>query len=255
MAEPEISGAKPILVTLGQKGDAIFWCACGRSNSQPFCDGSHAGTPFRPLRYVVARNEEEGLFCACKRTRTPPFCDGSHNRLRNLHLPAANDEISASADIPVTVRDDTGLARLDGKAFVHTPNYTGAERQSGWRIFRVITRKLGADQLTQLILEAGEDATRPISFAGSEVVVFIARGRGRAMISERTLAIEPECAVVVRPGESVTMTSEGATSILATATVCPHQDAFEISAATPSNFDDRFPERVGRVDAAQRQAT
>jgi CDGSH-type Zn-finger protein len=76
---PTIGGSEPIEVTV-EAGDTIWWCACGRSATQPQCDGSHAGTEFTPMRYEV---EEEGTLwlCTCKRTANPPFCDGSHQDL------------------------------------------------------------------------------------------------------------------------------------------------------------------------------
>ncbi|MFZ1151045.1 MAG: CDGSH iron-sulfur domain-containing protein, partial [Xanthobacteraceae bacterium] len=54
--------------------------ACGRSKSQPFCDGSHKGTAFSPVEYKPAA-AEEAWFCACKRSAKKPMCDGSHKRL------------------------------------------------------------------------------------------------------------------------------------------------------------------------------
>ena len=58
------------------------WCACGRSNSQPFCDGSHAGTSIAPLAFTVGE-KTEGWMCLCKQTGTAPFCDGTHKSLRS----------------------------------------------------------------------------------------------------------------------------------------------------------------------------
>lgn len=62
-------------------GEEIFWCACGRSKHQPFCDGSHKGTTHRPLRYTPPQDLTVAL-CGCKATRQPPFCDGSHLEFR-----------------------------------------------------------------------------------------------------------------------------------------------------------------------------
>jgi len=62
-------------------GELIVWCACGRSQRQPYCDGSHRGTEHRPLRYTVPQNLTVA-FCGCKQTRQPPFCDGSHLAFR-----------------------------------------------------------------------------------------------------------------------------------------------------------------------------
>ncbi len=57
-----------------------FWCACGRSQSQPFCDGSHKGTGFTPVQFAVGEKKKLWL-CGCKRTGTPPYCDGTHKSL------------------------------------------------------------------------------------------------------------------------------------------------------------------------------
>jgi CDGSH-type Zn-finger protein len=58
-----------------------FWCACGKSKSQPFCDGSHAGGKAAPLEFTV---EETGTIalCGCRYSKTKPYCDGSHLNLK-----------------------------------------------------------------------------------------------------------------------------------------------------------------------------
>ena len=63
-----------------EQGKEYWWCACGRSATQPFCDGSHQGTRLRPLMFVPEKTEEVWL-CGCKATGSKPFCDGTHNRL------------------------------------------------------------------------------------------------------------------------------------------------------------------------------
>src|SRR6056297_3186393 len=78
-AVPIIAGILPTQVTL-EKGKDYFWCQCGRSKSQPFCDGSHAGTGIGPLRFTAERDGDTAL-CLCKSTANGPFCDGSHTRL------------------------------------------------------------------------------------------------------------------------------------------------------------------------------
>lgn len=62
-----------------EAGKVYFWCACGRSATQPFCDGSHKGTGFTPVRYQ-AEDSELVYFCGCKGTASRPFCDGTHAR-------------------------------------------------------------------------------------------------------------------------------------------------------------------------------
>ena len=63
-----------------EPGKEYWWCSCGRSQSQPFCDGSHKGSEFTPLLFHAQRSETL-YFCGCKHTGTPPLCDGSHQRL------------------------------------------------------------------------------------------------------------------------------------------------------------------------------
>jgi CDGSH-type Zn-finger protein len=57
-----------------------WWCACGRSKTQPFCDGSHQGTEFRPLQVEIAETKTVA-WCQCKQTKSAPFCDGSHHQV------------------------------------------------------------------------------------------------------------------------------------------------------------------------------
>lgn len=63
-----------------QQGKQYFWCACGRSKKQPFCDGSHKGTGLAP-RPFVAEEAKTVWLCGCKSTKTQPFCDGTHKTL------------------------------------------------------------------------------------------------------------------------------------------------------------------------------
>lgn len=61
-------------------GKSYFWCTCGRSAKQPFCDGSHKDTDFTPMKWE-AEADKKVFFCGCKATGKGPLCDGSHSRL------------------------------------------------------------------------------------------------------------------------------------------------------------------------------
>ena len=78
MAEPKIAKKSPFIMQLAP-GD-YWWCACGKSANQPFCDGSHKGTEFTPVQFRIEQKEKVWL-CGCKHTGNQPFCDGSHKNL------------------------------------------------------------------------------------------------------------------------------------------------------------------------------
>jgi CDGSH-type Zn-finger protein len=62
-----------------EPGD-YYWCACGRSKNQPYCDGSHAGSGLEPMKFTVTSKETRYL-CGCKSSGNKPFCDGAHQEL------------------------------------------------------------------------------------------------------------------------------------------------------------------------------
>lgn len=80
MSKPIVADTKPKPVELA-KGEKNYWCACGRSQNQPFCDGSHRGTEFTPLEFE-AQEDGEAWLCMCKQTKNPPYCDGSHAHVK-----------------------------------------------------------------------------------------------------------------------------------------------------------------------------
>jgi len=71
-------GDAPIAVSLTE-GETVYWCACGRSANQPYCDGSHAECGMEPVAFTPPKTKTYYL-CTCKQTGNQPMCDGSHNR-------------------------------------------------------------------------------------------------------------------------------------------------------------------------------
>jgi CDGSH-type Zn-finger protein len=79
MSEPAIGGRAPAAVEV-TAGEELWWCACGLSSSQPFCDGTHEDTEFSPVQYIAPETKRV-FFCNCKRSKNAPLCDGSHKEL------------------------------------------------------------------------------------------------------------------------------------------------------------------------------
>ena len=78
MLKGKKAGESAIAVEV-EKNKSYFWCSCGLSSKQPFCDGSHKNTEFSPVKFI-ADETKKMFFCACKQTNNQPFCDGSHNK-------------------------------------------------------------------------------------------------------------------------------------------------------------------------------
>lgn len=79
MSQAKIAQKSPYAVEV-EAGKKYWWCACGQSKKQPFCDGSHKGTEFSPMEYQPQASGT-AYFCGCKQTGKSPLCDGTHNRL------------------------------------------------------------------------------------------------------------------------------------------------------------------------------
>ena len=77
MNKGERAGNSPIGVNVVE-GKSYYYCTCGKSSKQPFCDGSHKGSDFAPLQYKADQSKKV-FFCTCKLTKDQPLCDGSHN--------------------------------------------------------------------------------------------------------------------------------------------------------------------------------
>ena len=78
MGEPVIAGKTPSVLEV--EPGIYQWCQCGKSQKQPYCDGSHSGTGFGPMA-VEIKEKKKVAFCNCKRTAKPPYCDGTHSKL------------------------------------------------------------------------------------------------------------------------------------------------------------------------------
>ena len=76
MTKPTIAANRPAKIAL-EKDSKYFFCCCGRSSKQPFCDGSHQGSEFAPQKFECTESKDYYL-CQCKYSGNKPYCDGSH---------------------------------------------------------------------------------------------------------------------------------------------------------------------------------
>jgi len=122
MDNPVIAGIKPIKVKL-IKGQEYHFCTCGRSNSQPFCDGSHVGTSFHP-KVIVSDKDDNAFLCSCKYTKNTPYCDGSHKKFTSEMIgtegPSLDDVVQNEEPVTSTIEEST-------LEFIHELAHNGLE--------------------------------------------------------------------------------------------------------------------------------
>jgi glutamate synthase domain-containing protein 2 len=198
MASPKVAAKQPVQIDL-DKGEH-YWCACGHSKAQPFCDGSHRGTGIEPLAFTVDE-AQEGYLCMCKHTKNPPFCDGSHNQLGDVQVEesasAAADEMPTATATPEepTVELIHALAR-DGleKTGHHGPLAAmGVPRPSlpQWDDIQILTAQLATKPLledtevgTELIV--APNAKKPLRL---EIPIFVSDMSFGALSEEAKIAM------------------------------------------------------------------
>lgn len=250
IAQPLVAQPKPCRVEL-EAGRTYFWCACGRSATQPFCDGSHRGTGLEPRSFVAARTEEV-LLCGCKRSGDAPFCDGAHANLPG-GSPLDDPGSPANRLIPLVTEQDGPRRWLDGGCYVVAAALAPAASRERLRYRYLVTAALGARFQTQLLLEVEGGASPVLSLGERDLILFVLSGSGRAIVSGREFEVKPHDGVYVRPGEALQLIARGQETLGVFALFSP-QGTLEWPAAMPHNFDTAFPQRVVAVDPRQRTA-
>jgi mannose-6-phosphate isomerase-like protein (cupin superfamily)/CDGSH-type Zn-finger protein len=250
MVAPVIAPPKPFLVSL-EAGRTYFWCACGRSASQPFCDGSHRGTDMTPRKFVAPRTEE-ALLCGCKQTSAAPFCDGAHTNLPH-GSPLDDPDSTANRSIPVVTEHDGPRQWLDGGCYVVSPARSQKISRGCLGYCHLVTRELGARFQTQIHLEVEGGASPLVSLGSRDVILFVVSGNGCAHISGREFEVRPHDGVYVRPGEVLQLIPAGQETLVVFALASP-QGELEWPDTMPQNFDADHPRRVVSVDTQQRTA-
>ncbi len=107
---PIIAATRPVKAEL-EEGKTYFWCSCGKSKNQPFCDGSHAGTEMKPQKFT-AEKSGDAFLCQCKASANAPFCDGTHTRMGEAK--AGDPAPKPQSDVPqaVATPEEPTVARI-----------------------------------------------------------------------------------------------------------------------------------------------
>jgi len=235
-----------------RKGQGYFWCACGRSANQPFCDGSHAGTGFLPVLYE-AKADEDVIFCGCKHTATRPFCDGTHNDLPG-GMALDDPDSATNRTVGVVSRGREAQAPLDGACYVFSTARAKLMRRGSMAYCPVIAPSLGAVFQSQFYTEFDDGVSPVIGANGSPAVLFATAGQGEMEISGRRFAFGASAGFYVRPGEVFRVRNSGPGKVRLFISNRPGTDELSFPDEMPVDFDEAWPNRVAEIDPARRQA-
>lgn len=248
---PIVCRYKPYYRELSADTDYL-WCSCGLSQQQPFCDGSHKGTGYTPVRYRASQDGEEALFCACKHSADQPFCDGAHNNLR-ADYDEDDPDSPANRAIPVIATGSDGRAVLDGGCYVAKLEQQPMQQSGTVRYASIIDASRGAQFQSLFYMEVSAGTSPYINFGDRDCVILISAGAGEIEIGGQVVAIAAEMGVYLRPAESFRVLNGGENIHLYLA-VCPLAQLPEFSDEPKGGFDTGFPTRTVTVDPDQRQS-
>ncbi len=231
-------------------GKRYLWCSCGRSQSQPFCDGSHAGSGFLPVVFTPMRDEDV-IFCGCKQTGTGPFCDGAHSNLPGGYLTDDPDS-SENQKVSLVEAGPGPIVRLDGQCYVFSTARALFLARGAMRYCQVVTPSLGALFQSQFYAEVLRGSSPVISADGRHTVLFVIQGSGDIEIGGRRFAVQPLTGIYVRPAEAYRVHNTSSAALKFFVSNGPGSEDLVLSDSMPAAFEPQFPDRVASIDPSQR---
>jgi mannose-6-phosphate isomerase-like protein (cupin superfamily)/CDGSH-type Zn-finger protein len=231
-------------------GKRYLWCACGRSKSQPFCDGSHAGTEFLPVVFAPL-HDEDVIFCGCKQTGTAPFCDGAHSNLPGGYLTDDPDSPENRA-VALVEPSSSPIVRLDGQCYVFSTARASLSARGALRYCQVVTPAQGALFQSQFYAEVAAGSSPVISADGRHTVLFVIEGSGEIEIGDRGFAVQALTGIYVRPSEAYRVHNKSAAPLKFFVSNGPGSEDLQLIDAMPATFEPQFPDRVASIDPSQR---
>jgi len=250
MDTPVVARPKPCLVNV-KAGRTYFWCSCGRSAKQPFCDGSHKGTDFSPLKFTATKDDEL-LFCGCKQTRNGPFCDGAHTNLDG-GSPLDDPLSPENRDIPVVTERDGARALLNGACYVFSSSLAALQSRGSMRYCYMVCAEMGALYQTQLLMEVSGEPSPVFGLGSRDVILFIGAGSGSVTICGRVFDVKATDGVYIRPSEAIQLEADAGQTLKVFVLACPLGEISWFD-TMPAAFDTQCPQRVVPVDPEQRTA-
>lgn len=244
------TSSKPFLVSL-EEGKRYAWCACGRSQNQPFCDGAHEKTDLKPVVFTAEKTEDV-LLCGCKKTKNAPICDGSHNNIDDAYKVASAEEIERSKNAAVIARNhgDFGKAVLDGGAYVLTANPKDAAIRDRLSAQPLVGPSDGAKDLS--LMRFAAKALSPWRVhKGGDTALYIVTGRGAVNINGTRFTVERETGVFVRKGEAFRLEPDEELQVVAA--ISPDAEPVTWPDEPAGNLDEHDQQRCVSVDPAARQ--
>ncbi len=231
-------------------GKRYLWCSCGRSATQPFCDGSHVGTSFQPVAFKAERDEDV-IFCGCKHTGTPPFCDGAHSNLPGGYR--TDDPDSAdNRSVRSVPAGDSPIVQLDGQCYVFSTSRAPLVPRGAMSHCVVVSPALGALFQSQFYAEVAQGVSPVISADGRHTVLFVSEGDGEVEISGRRFPVSARTGVYIHPSEAYRVHNTAATALKFFISNGPGSEDLVWLEDMPLGFDAQYPHRDASVDPSQR---